>query len=83
MSHDLRVTSEASSDRRIDKICDAYESDWSKGKRPNINGFLEQCDEANRAELFYELLLVELEFRRNQGERPTLARIFARLPAIC
>ncbi len=72
MSHDSRVTSEASPDRRIDKICDAYEAVWSKGGRPQINDFLAQCEEVYRAELFYELLLVELEFRRSQGERPTL-----------
>src|SRR6476620_1073412 len=71
MSNDLRLTGGTSSDERIDKICDAYESDWFKGKRPNINDFLKQGDEVIRAELFYELLLVELELRRNQGGRPT------------
>src|ERR1051326_1796447 len=56
----------------VDQLCDAYESAWQRGARPQIRTFLEQGDPAYGARLFRELLLVELEYRRNQGECPTL-----------
>jgi hypothetical protein len=79
MNHDLRLTV-TSSDNRIDQICDAYESVWLRAERPDINSFLAQCDESYRAELFHELLLVELEFRRNQCERPAMEDYLREFP---
>ena len=57
-------------DDRIDERCDAFESAWRSGKRPNIANFIELQDKPYQNRLFCELLLVELEFRRALGEQP-------------
>src|SRR3954471_10046191 len=80
MNKDLRPTGVTSSDNRIDQICDAYESVWLRAERPDMNTFLEQCEESFRADLFYELLLMELEFRRNQAERPAMEDYLREFP---
>jgi serine/threonine-protein kinase len=60
----------ASSDDRIDELCDKFEAAWRSGARPQIPDFVALASEGLRSKLFYELLLVELEYRRNAGEHP-------------
>ena len=60
-----------SSDKEIDRICDAFETTWRSDPRPSISDFVARGTEAQQAKLFYELLLVELECRRNVGEQPS------------
>ena len=60
----------SSSEEQIDAVCDAFEAAWLRGERPHINVFLGHVDHKLQAALFYELLLVDLEYRRNKGERP-------------
>ncbi|HEX4416158.1 MAG TPA: serine/threonine-protein kinase, partial [Lacipirellulaceae bacterium] len=60
-----------SSEDRIDELCDAYEVAWRDGRRPQISDFVALGQEDLRHKLFYELLLVELEYRRKAGEQPT------------
>jgi serine/threonine protein kinase len=58
--------------RHIDQVCDLYELAWQRGERPQISSFLDKADTAYRARLFRELVLVELEYRRNLGECPAV-----------
>ena len=58
-------------DYRIDRLCDSFEAAWQRGERPNIAQFVERADELHRGRLFYELLLVELEYRVERGEQPS------------
>ncbi len=60
-----------SADDRIDELCDAFEAEWLRGGQPHIADFIDRVAKSAQADLFYELLLVELEYRRNQDERPT------------
>src|SRR6478672_4577630 len=60
-----------SSDKEIDRICDAFEMAWRSDARPAISDFVGQATESQQSKLFYELLLVDLECRRNAGEQPS------------
>ena len=65
---------------RIDRACDRYEADWKAGRRPRIEAYLADTPEPDRSVLLRELLLLELEFRRNDDERPTAGEYQARFP---
>ena len=58
-------------DDRIDELCDAFEAAWQRGERPDIVHFIERADEPHRGRLFYELLLIELEYRVGRSEHPS------------
>jgi len=66
---------------RLDRICDRFESAGRAGRRPRIEDFLGEIPEPERPALLRELLLLELELRRTQGERPTAAEYRARFPS--
>src|SRR5262249_27011318 len=57
-------------DDEVDDRCDAFERAWRAGQRPKISDFLSIEDRVVRGKLFRELLLVELEYRRLEGELP-------------
>ncbi len=53
---------------RIDLICDVFEQEWQDGKQPDPGPYLEQIPPGDaRAELFHELLLLDVDYRRKQG----------------
>jgi WD40 repeat protein/serine/threonine protein kinase len=58
-------------DDEVDERCDLFEAAWRRGDRPKIIQFIERADERQQPRLFYELLLVELEYRRIGGEHPS------------
>jgi hypothetical protein len=66
--------------RRVDQACDRFEEAWKAGERPRIEDFLAAAPEAERAALFRELLLLELFFRRRNGESPDLEEYQERFP---
>jgi eukaryotic-like serine/threonine-protein kinase len=59
-----------SAEDQVDKRCDAFEQAWRGGQRPKISDFLLPEDRVLRAQMFRELLLVDLEYRRLNGEQP-------------
>lgn len=71
MNGDLRIDSSKCSADRVDELCDRFEEAWLRSERPRIDTFLEQADACDRGALFYELLLVELDYRRNRNEWPS------------
>jgi serine/threonine protein kinase len=71
MNNNRQIGEPLSSEYRIDEVCDAYEAEWLRGGRPQIADFIERAADRERGNLFYELLLVELEYRQHQGELPT------------
>ena len=54
----------------INAAADRFERDWKQGPRPRIEDFLAEVDEARRPLLLEELLRVERELRRRDGEEP-------------
>ncbi len=80
MSRDVANNGSSSVDDRIDERCDAFESTWRSGGRPNIADFIGPNDEHHRNKLFCELLLVDLEYRRSFGEKPTQEQYLDEFP---
>jgi WD40 repeat protein/Flp pilus assembly protein TadD/tRNA A-37 threonylcarbamoyl transferase component Bud32 len=70
---------------RVDKICDRFEAAWTPGaplaKQPRIEDFLGDISEAGRSTLLRELLALELAYRCDYGEKPTLEEYHQRFPA--
>ena len=60
-----------SSEKEIDRVCDAFEAAWRNEPRPSISDFVARGTAAQQSKLFYELLLVDLECRRKVGEQPS------------
>ena len=56
--------------RRIDQVCDGFETVWKSGRRPRIEAFLEGCHGTARAVLLHELVLLEADYRKRSGEAP-------------
>lgn len=67
-------------DNRIDQRCDAFEVAWKRGERPDLAQFMEGADDLHRGRLFYELLLVELEYRRGRSELPAREEYLREFP---
>jgi tetratricopeptide (TPR) repeat protein len=60
-------------------LCAGFEADWQAGKRPVLEEFLAQVEQADRPPLLRELLALELSHRAQLGERPELAEYRLRL----
>jgi WD40 repeat protein/serine/threonine protein kinase len=58
--------------RRVDRICDRFESAWKSAaageQRPRLEDFLSLAPEAERGALLRELLAVDICYRRLRGE---------------
>jgi WD40 repeat protein/serine/threonine protein kinase len=54
--------------RRIDQVCDGFETVWKSGRRPRIEAFLDGCHGTVRAVLLHELVLLEADYRKQAGE---------------
>ena len=67
--------------RRIDRQCLAFEDAWKSGNPDTIEGCLQQVPEAEQAALLRELLLIDTAYRRQRGQKPTLAEYEVRFPA--
>ncbi len=53
----------------LDEHCDRFETELRAGRAPDIHAFLAAAEPAFRSWLLRELLFLELEFRRDRGER--------------
>ena len=67
-------------DKQKDRLCDEFEHAWRSGQRPKIEDFLLHLVESERSELLGSLLDVELELRRDSGEKPTSEEYEQRFP---
>src|SRR5262245_36760893 len=68
-------------DSRIDDACDRFEEAWRAGRAPAIETYLNPAPPPERPELLRQLLRVELELRREQGENPTIREYLERFSA--
>ena len=57
----------------IDQICDSFESAWNLRRRPQIEAFLDSGLGVQRALLVRELVLLDIEYRRREGEHPRIS----------
>ena len=58
--------------KRVDDLCNQFETKLAAGEAPRIEDFLTQVEAAQREELFYELLAIEIWHRRAAGQQPVL-----------
>ena len=65
---------------RIDLVCDAFERELTDGENPRIEDFQKDWNETERSELLRQLLRIEHEFRRSQGETPSEDDFGSRFP---
>ena len=68
--------------QRTDRLCDQFEAAWKAGPRPRIDDFLAKVPSAEWPDLLRELLVLDLDYRRQLGERPTLEEYLAEYPAL-
>lgn len=64
----------------VESLRDQYDRDWKSGRRPQVEDFLRDVSEPDRTSLFRELLRLEWEQRRQNGEEPTAQEYFLRFP---
>ena len=64
----------------INQAADQFERAWKAGSRPRIEDFLARATDGRRGPLLDELLRVECEIRRRQGEKPTAEEYRHRFP---
>jgi tRNA A-37 threonylcarbamoyl transferase component Bud32 len=57
--------------RAIDRLCDRFEAAWRAGQHPAIETFLAEVPASARAAVLRELIAMEVEYRRRNGETPT------------
>ena len=67
-------------ERRIDAVCMRFEVGWQAGTSPRLEDFLGETAGPERHELLRELLRVELDWRQQRGEQPSLADYLSRFP---
>ncbi len=64
--------------RRIDTVCDRFESEWLAGRHPRVAAFAFDAG----ADLLRELLRLDVEYRRQAGEKPVAADYAAEFPVV-
>ena len=62
---------------RISEICDRFEWDWRKGAAPRIELALSDALPEDRPQLLEDLLRIELELRRADGDRPCMGNTWS------
>ena len=76
----LDVDLRAADLQQIDAICDRFEADCLADRRRDLAWYLAQAPPGGRAALFHDLLNLDLEFRRQNGEQPDPRSYYKRFP---
>ena len=67
--------------RRIDEVGERFEAAWGRGERPRIGDHLDGPAGAFQVQLVRHLLRIELELRRDRGEKPAPEEYEEQMPA--
>ena len=81
-SHDESSRASLSQARRADRNCIRFEAAWKAGSCPKLHEFLVDIPPAEWPDLLRELLILDLQYRQQLGESPTLEDYRALYPAI-
>jgi tRNA A-37 threonylcarbamoyl transferase component Bud32 len=68
--------------RRVDEVCDRFETAWKRGGRPRPEDYLDDLTGPDRDALLRELVLLEVYYRGRRGESITAAEHAARFPEL-
>lgn len=66
----------------VDQACDRFEMAWRAGQPVSIESIVEASPESVREALVNELVAIEIELRRKQGESPSAEEFVGRFPGI-
>jgi serine/threonine-protein kinase len=66
----------------LDQTCNRFEDDWRAGRRPRIEDYLGDAAEPARSALLYELIRLEVDYRRKAGETPRPEEYQHRFPEV-
>jgi WD40 repeat protein/tRNA A-37 threonylcarbamoyl transferase component Bud32 len=66
--------------RHAEQLCRQFEAAWQAGQEPAIEDFLAGLEEPERTALLHELVQIESEYRRRDGDRAELAELCQRFP---
>jgi serine/threonine protein kinase len=69
-----------SSDGPIDSLCERFDTALKAGEQPKIEDFVRGWEEPERSKLLSELMLLEIEYRDQEGERPVPEQYERRFP---
>ena len=73
-------SADLSSQNLIDELCDEFEESWQRGEQPNISDFLQRTSPDLWSTLFVELVRLDMEYRSNLGESPSVEEYASRFP---
>ena len=65
---------------RLDEVCNRFEARWKAGQQPQIEDYLDAGRQSQRSELLRELLLLDIEYRTEDGRHPSAAEYKSRFP---
>ena len=65
---------------RINRVCREFEATWKKGQSPRIEDYFDDARGDERSRLLEELLLLDVEYRREKGEAPSPEEYSVRFP---
>jgi WD40 repeat protein/tRNA A-37 threonylcarbamoyl transferase component Bud32 len=68
--------------RRVDEVCDRFEIAWREGQQPCIEDYLGDASEPERSALLWELILLDIHYRRQRGETPQVEDYGPRFPEL-
>src|SRR5262249_25850092 len=66
----------------VDEVCDRYEAAWQSGWRPRLEDYLGEAPEPQRTNLLHELIRLEVEYGRRQGEALRQGEYLSRFPGL-
>ena len=64
----------------VDEIREVFEACWRRGEQPHVEDYLERIEPSRRSVLLSELLLLDLTYRRQNGENPRREEYQQRFP---
>jgi WD40 repeat protein len=64
----------------VERVCDAFESAWQAGGRPDVGAAVAELPEAVRPAALRELVALDVVYRRQLGEHPSPAEYADRFP---
>jgi serine/threonine-protein kinase len=66
--------------RRVDQACNRFERAWQSGAPPQIEDFLSASSDAEHTALLHELILLDIDYRRQHGQEPQPHDYASRFP---
>jgi WD40 repeat protein/tRNA A-37 threonylcarbamoyl transferase component Bud32 len=66
----------------VEQQCTRFEQAWKSGQRPRLEDYREDISEPGSSVLLYELLKIEIHYRRKAGDRPAPVDYQGRFPTL-